>query len=69
MKFHTFSNATMFFDDVGAVDIIEGGHRRPWRSIGVGGNCYNTTESVSARTMTIVLLLSSAACDSHAFTF
>ena len=69
MKFHTFSDATTFFDDVGAVDIIEGGHCRPWRSIGVGGNGYNTKASISARTMTIVLLLSSAACGSHAFTY
>jgi hypothetical protein len=69
MKFHTISDATTFFDNVGVVDIIEGGHRRPWRGIGVGGNGYNTTASVSTRTMTIVLLLSSAACGSHAFTF
>ena len=63
MKFHTFSDATLFFDDVGAVDIIGGVHHRPWR--GIGGNI--ATASAGVRMMTIALLLSSVACDSHAF--
>jgi ABC-type multidrug transport system fused ATPase/permease subunit len=56
-KLHTFSDATSLFDDVGAVDII--GER------GGGGNI--ATASVGARTMTIALLLFSAACGGHAF--
>ena len=63
MKFHTISDATSFFDDVGTVDIIGGVRSRPRR--GVDGNV--ATDSVGARTMTIALLLSSAACGGHAF--
>ena len=63
MKFHTFSNATLFFEDVGAVNIIGGVRCRPQR--GIGGNVM--TASIGARTMTIALLLSSAACRGHAF--
>ena len=51
MKFHTFSNTTLFFDDVGVVDIIRGVRRRPRR--GVGGNV--AMASIGARMMTIAL--------------
>ena len=51
MKFHTFSNTTLFFDDVGVVDIIRGNHRRPRR--GVGSNV--AMASIGARMMTIAL--------------
>jgi hypothetical protein len=52
-KFHTFSDATSFFDDVGAFN-----HR-------VSGNI--ATASIGMRTMTIALLLSLAACGGHTF--
>jgi len=64
MMLHTFSDATSFFDDVGAVDIIGGVRRRRRRRGGGGGNV--ATASVGA-TMIIALLLSSAACGGHAF--
>jgi len=64
MKFHTFSDATLFFNDVGTINIIGGVHRCPRR--GVGGNI--AMASIGMRTMTIALLLSSVACDGHAFT-
>ena len=38
MKFHTFSDATKFFDNVGTIDIILGGVCRRPRS-GIGGRC------------------------------
>jgi hypothetical protein len=63
MNFHTFSDATLFFDDVGAINIIGGVHRRP--RCGFGGNI--ATASVGMRTMTIAHLVSSVACDGHAF--
>ena len=52
-----------FFDDVGAVDIIGGVRRRP-RS-GISGNV--AMASVGVWTMTIALLLSSAAYGGHSF--
>jgi len=64
MKFHTFSDATLFFDNVGTIDIILGGVCRRPRS-GVSGNV--AIASIGATTMAIVLLLSSAACGGHAF--
>ena len=51
MKFHTFSNTTLFFDDVGIVDIIRGVRRRPRH--GVGGNV--AMASIGVRMMTIAL--------------
>ena len=65
MKSHTFSDATKFFDNVGTIDIILGGVCRRPRS-GIGGNV--AIASVGTTTMTIALLLSSAACGGHAFT-
>ena len=68
IKFHIFSDATSFFNNVGAIEFIEGVRRRP-RCSGSGGGGYVGTASVGTRTMTIVLLLSSAACGGCTFVF